>query len=508
MFVSKNQELKTIDRMVVILFLIFFLTFIGISFTGYAWIILSSNRFSFWLTILTLLLSVSAGAVTTYSFVAYSQTREVQHLMLILLGFNIVLWSFLYLLSHPSAEAWSVIFADRDRNRTLGMALVLIVIPVILLNSFSGEKKSNSVLTTLLVVWGAIIMPILSLWLFFSPHAIFQMTTPEGGIEGLTPIGLFISLCYLVSQILAFIRSIIRWRNTRSTIDLSLILFLALLLVGTVFIIVLWNPLQVAELLWLGTIVAGFLLIATVQFSTAILQPHRALEKLVNERTSELEISKRESEFYLNMWTHKMGNILQGVVSYLDILEYANQNSEDDSNTRARARDLCQEAKILNQQVIKLSKVKESPKEVLWPVNLSEILNQAVKSTHELLGDDSFTVQYDNFEDAVIMADNLLPLVFQSLIAFHTKNRIDEKQHFTIQHKQGEEYEIIVVSSRGKSIPDELTTFMESDEPLQRIALDLDLFTTKILLNRYHARLRCDRDEETSENICLLSFPK
>ncbi|TFG34387.1 hypothetical protein EU527_03510 [Candidatus Thorarchaeota archaeon] len=505
---KEDQKNKWIDRMLVLFFLFLLFFFVIMGLTGYAWIIVSDAKFSFWFTILTIILAVSAGAVATYSFVAYSQTRELQHLMLILLGFNIVVWSFLYLLTHPSTEAWSTTFSDRDRNRTLGMALVLIIIPVILLNSFSGEKKSNSVLTSILAGWGAIVMPIISLWFFFSPVPVFQMTTPAGGIEGLTQIGLIISVGYLIIQILAFIRFIFRWKETRNTIDLTLLLFLALLLTGTIFIIILWDPLQVAELLWIATIIAGFLLISVVQFSTSVIQPHRVLEKLVEQRTRELKLSKRESEFYLNMWSHKMGNLLQGLVSYLDILEYAAQNSEDDKKTRDKAKDLSREANILNQQVIKLSKVKESPRKVLWPVNLAEILREAVQTARELLGENSFTLEYKDFDNVIIKADDLLPLVFQSLIAFHSKNRIDDKQRFTIEIEPDENFESIIITSRGKRIPEELKLFMESDEHMDNIALDLDLFTTKLLLSRYQAKIKCARNEETSENSCILSFSK
>ncbi|MBA7562445.1 hypothetical protein ES708_04097 [subsurface metagenome] len=136
-------------------------------------------------------------------------------------------------------------------------------------------------------------------------------------------------------------------------------LALILWITGTVFIIVLWDPLQIAELLWMTTIIAGFLLIATVQFVTSIIHPHKLLESQVFQRTQELNQSKRESDFYLSMWTHKLGNFLQGMVTYLDILEHASQNSEDDSKTRAVARDLSREAIIVNQQVTDLMRIRE-----------------------------------------------------------------------------------------------------------------------------------------------------
>ncbi len=138
----------------VVLFL-FLLSLFGITIagvTGFAWNILILNEFSLYLVILSFLLTVSAGAVLTYSFITFSQSREVRHLMFLLMSVNIILWIFLFLLSHPSSTNWSVFFSDKDRNRTLGMAFVLIIIPSILLGSFTGELKPSRPSVFLLII--------------------------------------------------------------------------------------------------------------------------------------------------------------------------------------------------------------------------------------------------------------------------------------------------------------------------------------------------------------------
>lgn len=40
-----------------------------------------------------------------------------------------------------------------------------------------------------------------------------------------------------------------------------------------------------------------------------------------------------------------------------------------------------------------------------------------------------------------------------------------------------------------------------------QIALDLDLFTIKLLINRYGVQIKCSRDENTGENSCAFIFP-
>jgi signal transduction histidine kinase len=476
--------------------------------TGIAWNILGLLEFSFWLVVMTFLLIISAVSVLTYSFVSFTQSREVRHLMLLLMSANIMIWAFLFLLSHPSSINWSVLFSEKNRNRTLVIAFVLIVIPTILLGSFRGEVKTSRPSVLSMIIWGAVIMPITSLALFFSRDPLFILVTSDGGgIEGLTPTGVILSIGFMFSQILALPRIIQQWWKTRNTLDLSLMLAMSIWLMGALFGMIAWDPLQVAEILWMGSIIGGFFLIAVVQFVTSILHPHRNLEQLVSLRTKELNLSNQESEFYLKMWTHKIGNFLQGMITYLDILEMAEQFSEDDKKTRAAASDLSRDAAMVNQQVVQLSRIKESMNQVLWPVNLPQIVDDAVESAKELLGEESFSVKTAAQEKLVVEGDDLLPLAFQSTIAFHLKNRLHDQPEITFEVTQRESASCVRVSCRGRPMPDELKLFIESDGMSGMIALDLDLFTVKLLMNRYNVRIVCSREEESEENSCTFIFP-
>ncbi|MHA2359413.1 MAG: hypothetical protein ACXAB5_04010 [Candidatus Thorarchaeota archaeon] len=494
------------DRIVLFLFVITVISVLVAGFTEIAWRIMSLTEFAFWLVIMTFALIISAVSVLTYSVVSFTQSREVRHLMLLLMSINIMIWAFLFLLSHPSSISWSVIFSERNRNRTLVIAFVLIVIPTILLGSFRGEVKTSRPSVLLMIIWGAVIMPITSMALFFSRDPLFILVSLDGGIEGLTPTGVILSIGFMFAQILALPRIVQQWWKTRNSIDLSLMLAMALWLIGALFGMFSWDPLQVAEIIWMGSIIGGFFLIAVVQFVTSILHPHRNLEQLVSLRTKELNLSNQESEFYLKMWTHKIGNFLQGMITYLDILEMAEQFSEDDKKTRAAAGDLSRDAAMVNRQVIQLSRIKESMNQVLWPVNLPKIVDEAVESAKELLGEDSFSVKTMAQDTPVVDGDDLLPLAFQSTIAFHLKNRLHNQPEITFTVTQRDSVPCVRVSCRGRQIPNELKMFIESDGMSGMIALDLDLFTVKLLMNRYNAKIECSRNVE--ENSCIFIFPK
>jgi hypothetical protein len=502
-----DEGQKWVKFTVLFMFIVLTAVFCYAAFGGSAWVIISQSTFSFWMTILSIGLAVSAMAVSTYSFVAFVQSREVRHLMLILLGVDIVIWSFFFLITHPSSFAWVGDLADRDRNRTFGMALVLAVVPSILIGSFAGEVKPRRSVKYILVVWGAIIMPLICMWFLLSPNPVFLMVVGAGGVGDLTLVGAIISLGYLAAQIVALLRFLYKWWKTRNLFDLTLLLALAIWTMGTGFIIVLWSPWQMAELLWMGSIISGFLLIGAVQFITSILEPHKLLESLIEQRTRELSLSNQESEFYLNMWAHKMGNLLQGMVTYLDILEMASQNSEDDTKTRVAASDLSREAAMLNQQVMHLTRIKENQKQVLWPVNLPESFDEAINSAKDLLGKNAFAAEFIHRDPLTVKGDNLLPLAFHSAIAYHVKNRIDKQPHIKISIGQSGQPRSFKIICRGKPIPMQLRKYIESDELRGQVSLDLDLFTIKLLMNRYGASVKCERNESTEENVCTFTFP-
>jgi hypothetical protein len=162
----------------------------------------------------------------------------------------------------------------------------------------------------------------------------------------------------------------------------------------------------------------------------------------------------------------------------------------------------------VNQQVIDLMRIRERQHEVLWPVNLLQVLKEAVNSADEMIGTGNFSIEYVNLQDHAVMADNFMPLVFQGLIYYHHKNRIEDRPIFSISMEMNDDNLEIIFKSRGEKVPQELKDFMESGDNMNKIALDLDLFTVKLLITRYHASIRCKRNEDISENLCIIRFPK
>ncbi|MHA1135571.1 MAG: hypothetical protein ACTSSE_03715 [Candidatus Thorarchaeota archaeon] len=158
-----------------------------------------------------------------------------------------------------------------------------------------------------------------------------------------------------------------------------------------------------------------------------------------------------------------MGNLLQGLITYLNILEHAAQHSEEDSDTRAAAKHLSREATLVNLQVSQLTRIKEHLLEALYPVNVVPLLKEAVESAEQIIGEDNFSVEFNRLEGYSVIADGFLPLVFQSLFVFHAKKRSGDSIKFTIIMETEKNQQIIRIKSLGKEVPEDLRKFMEGD---------------------------------------------
>ncbi|MHA1928650.1 MAG: hypothetical protein ACTSV2_08760 [Candidatus Thorarchaeota archaeon] len=138
--------------------------------SGLAWNILIMREFSFWLNILTPSLAVAASSVVIYSFVSYMQTKETRNLMLVVIAFNVILWAFIFLPTHPASIDWSPFLAEKDRNRTIMVLLGLTFPPSAIFGLLSKRTKTTKLSSSLLVLWGVIIIPMIYLWSFLSPE--------------------------------------------------------------------------------------------------------------------------------------------------------------------------------------------------------------------------------------------------------------------------------------------------------------------------------------------------
>jgi signal transduction histidine kinase len=502
---TEARERRKYDLILVVLFSVFFTVYLLILLTGFAWIVVESTEFNFWLSVLVTLFATVAGIVATYSFVQFTQQRFFRSFIICLLGANVVLLAFIILVTHPAAT-WSA-FADRSRNRTIVTALGFLLAPGVLAGSIAGDRLMTSEMRNATLLWGVILQPAFSFWLFLTEVVPFELTSPAGGLAGVTPIGWTIFILIAITAFLSLSRYLLEWLRSRDRIVLALALAVVIWITSVIIFAALENPLQVAELLWISGMTMGFALLAVAMILTSIIEPHRALESVVQDRTFQLQESREETEFYLSLWTHKMGNLLQAIATYLELIEEGIRVGGDLSPLQKPTADLIQEAIKVNRQVAKLTKIKERTDAVTWPVNLDQSLLKSVREVESSLPEGRVEVVLPQEDSTLqIYADDMIDIVFVNLIARCAQQSIGANAKLIISAKKVGGFAEVTLEYKGAGITSEMKEWLTVKPSLRRSILDLDLFMSLLLMERYGGRIKYEDFPDSEKKLIVLIF--
>jgi hypothetical protein len=502
---------KTRDRTGIIVIFLSLVYCIAISFiytNDLIWRRLSTDVFVVWLAFLIALIGAAGGIVATYSFLYYSQQKKARDLVCSLMTSDVVIVAFLFLLSHPVFQVLGPFFS-RERNRTLVTALGFVLTPGVLIGSFAGDKKLSKTEFRLVILIWLVIAPILYTWLFLSPEPVFIVTTPEGGLLGLTLIGLVNTIVVGVSAFGSLVRYTIEWYHKGGRELFGWILALVFWIFSFFIYAILNDPLQVAELVWIGSMFCGFSIVAVTMAMSSIIEPHKALEELVEERTSQLKESRQESVFYLRLWTHKMGNLLQSLITYLQLIENRISAGESVADIETSAIEVSREAALVNRQVAKLYQIKESSESQLWPVALKEIITRSINESKNLLTDRGLSTQISDIpSDLMVQADGLLDVVFVNLFIRCRLQSKDEASTAKVDVQPSGDSVRISIQCPGIPLSSEIMKSFNDTSTLLRSTLDLDLIMVRMLIDKYRGAIQYTLLPNPDRNLFVILFNK
>ncbi|MHA1637201.1 MAG: hypothetical protein ACTSUB_04220 [Candidatus Thorarchaeota archaeon] len=201
-----------------------------------------------------------------------------------------------------------------------------------------------------------------------------------------------------------------------------------------------------------------------------------------------------------------MGNLLQGLVSYLDILEYAKQNSLEDLETRLVAAKLSREARLVNHQVLQLMRVKERYHLELDQVELTNSISRSISTALSFFDPDSITFDFTPEQNYFIKADDLLELLFLSLIVYLFKSRRENEIRISMSIKPTPDVLEVTIHSRGKKHSQDVQEFLDRTDVPDNITIDLELYTTRLMMKRYGGLITHHYDSSTESNRYILEF--
>jgi hypothetical protein len=464
-------------------------------------------QFNFWMPAFVAVLATVTGIVATYSFVQYTQEGCPRSFLFALVGINVTLLAFLFLFTHPAAS-WSA-FSGRTRNITIVIALGYLITLGVLLGSLASGKSMTKQVRNALLLWGVVIQPLVSLWLFFIPEPVFTLTSSDGGIFGLNLNGILFAIIFGVTMFVSLGRYIQEWLKKRERIILATTLALVLWSLSFLIFVVIDHHLQIAELLWFSGVVDGFLLIAVAMIATSILDPHKALESVVQERTKQLDESRKESEFYLRLWTHKIGNLLQGIITCLELIVYKAEKTEELQSLHEPAMDLVRESTLVNRQIERLIRIKERSNTITWPMNLGRVLEKATLELYENNGDKKIEIMLPAIEENVqIMADDMVDVVFINLMTRCAGQFKGEKLKGTIDVRQTRDIIQVAFGPYKMEIPLEVGEWFSVKPSLKKGTLDLELFMAWLLMDKYGGQIEYQDSPIPGKKEIVLTFRK
>jgi hypothetical protein len=502
---ARSKKRYSSTDMLIIALSIYISVFLAyISLSGQIWIYLPHQTVALWITLLVAAVLAAASMIFTHTLIIFTQQRQTRNLLILLLSFDIILTAILYLLSHASFETYSI-FADKQRNRTMIVAFGLVISSFSLGGTVSRESLVNNRITVLALLWGILLLPFMSLWFLVSPDPVFQVTLVQG-IFGLNPLGWLFVFIIGFGIISSFFRYIKDWRNTRDSVSLSFVFALMFWTFSIIIVVIMDTPLQMGEIIWFGSFTGGFVVIAIAMIATAILEPRKALEDTVAQRTQELSVSKKESEFYLGMWTHKMGNLLQGLLVYLDLLSESETFGADAIDHRRSAMEIAREATLLNTQVTMLSQASDIGSIERNPISLAGVISSAMDMSSKLLNPDTFRVNFISLTDIQVMGDKMLDVALLSILSFFVRTRLHEDLNITIRYEQEDNFVKVLIECAGAEFPIEIKDFLKEHAVPQTPSIELDIYVARTILDLFNGRIEYERlvKEKINRLTCIL----
>ncbi len=475
---------RVISITILVLFIIFLSIPIIFIMTGFMWYELTQGQIVLWLTFNTMGGSIAAGIVIIYSLERYKQEHLFMYLLLVMISITVLIAGVLYLISSPAFINLSP-FVDRNRNRFILMFAGLTIAASPLLGSLVSEAPIRQHEKLLLILLTGVVGPILQVYALLTPVQLFNLSSSDFGPFQFSPGALVLFTLLTVLLIMSLVKSLRAYYMSRVSIHLALGLLMALLLLSGILISMQASPTSVMEGAWQAVYIEGFAIISISFMLDVVVDPFRILKALVIKRTEELVESKRESEYYLSIWSHKVGNLLQGLQLYLELLSSAS-DQQDIMKFSQSSLMLVKDVEAINRQVSILSRIKGRQTEDLFPVSINDAIKAAICEINDIFGDSAPEIRFSEFmHDDYVLGDELLSTIPFNIIMYIIIYQTLEKSNISVSLSENQDYLTAHIQYEGKPISEDVLTALYDSLDPSRTTMGLDLYAVKVLLKDY-----------------------
>ncbi|MCJ2532708.1 MAG: HAMP domain-containing histidine kinase [Candidatus Thermoplasmatota archaeon] len=163
-----------------------------------------------------------------------------------------------------------------------------------------------------------------------------------------------------------------------------------------------------------------------------------------------------ESQSYLNLIVHDIGNLVDPLIFYLESMERAKHTSEDYTTQLAKAISLARDAKNLVENVRGISSIKASDELPGRRYDLREVLIRCISSVKRDHPSRDVVVGFDcPYTECFVKADELIFDLFSNILGNSVKYSGGTTAEFDVSIADGHSAWTVRVEDRGIGIPDD-----------------------------------------------------
>ncbi len=208
-----------------------------------------------------------------------------------------------------------------------------------------------------------------------------------------------------------------------------------------------------------------------------------------NRAQKALKAEMKRAEFYLDLLSHDISNIHQGILSILQLTMMKNNNEKDTKKNLVLAEDLVHRAINLIKNVQLLTTLKKTNVH-LEPVDISEMVQKIINNIPDMFFKKKVTINFfPNSNPLYVMADPMVEELFINLIHNGIKFQREDYAIVDIDISEIQEDEIVKIniSDHGQGISDEFkdTIFNRFSSEDVKFHSGIGLSLVKELVNRY-----------------------
>jgi light-regulated signal transduction histidine kinase (bacteriophytochrome) len=263
---------------------------------------------------------------------------------------------------------------------------------------------------------------------------------------------------------------------------------------------------QFVEVVAIFSLSIGFSLLALSMMTTSVSEPHRGLAQVVRDRTGLLEQTKNESEFYLNIWSHEVGNVLQGIILFVEQVAMMDVPSAELPALAETARGLTERASETIRQVSELARIKEQDAK-LDVIDLGAVVSESVQDLSVRFLEYPNSIQISRLEGGLLVnADSLLGHLFTYMIRNILARSGDGGCHLRIIAYKKADLVCLEVRDDSRPLPEGAARFLTGEARPMHTEIGLDLFIVRNLMTRYRGRISTEQLESVGENLTVFMF--